>query len=410
MTLNTRDDTRQKSAGPAQMSRCPIDRIGLNPNGIHATLAETANPTEIMNLGITLTQFILEKQRSIPGASGDFSSLLNDIATACKSISHDVQRGGLIGVLGTAGSENVQGETQKKLDVISNQILIKSLEWTGHLAAMASEEMEDIYPIPERYPQGKYLLLFDPLDGSSNIDINVSVGSIFSVLRLPEGTKNPSIKDFLQPGTQQVAAGYALYGPSTMLVFTTGNGVNGFTLDPGVGEFILTHADLRIPVETQEFAINASNRRFWEPPVERYIAECLKGVEGPRGKNFNMRWVASMVAEVHRILVRGGVFMYPKDAREPGKAGKLRLLYEANPMSFIVEQAGGASSTGHERILDIRPTTLHQRVPVILGSKSEVAVINTYHASAERSTHDAGGDSTPADGPRTVDPQRSANR
>ncbi len=326
-----------------------------------------------------LVQFIIEEQRAIEGATGDFTGLLNDIVSACKRIAHDVNKGALIGVLGSAGSENVQGETQKKLDVITNEIFIQSNEWAGHLAAMASEEMEDVYPIPKHYPRGKYLLVFDPLDGSSNIDVNISVGTIFSILRCPEGVQDPKAEDFLQPGTKQVCAGYALYGPATMLVITTGNGVNGFTLDRDIGEFILSHPNMTIPEDTREFAINASNERFWEEPVHRYVRECIAGKTGPRGENFNMRWVASMVAEVHRILTRGGIFMYPKDTKDPKKAGKLRLMYEANPMSFIVEQAGGMSSTGRERIMDVQPSDLHQRVPVILGSKNEVARVVSYH-------------------------------
>ncbi len=332
-----------------------------------------------MHTGTTLTQFIIEEQRRVVGATGDFTSLLNDIVTAIKVISNVVNKGDLMGVLGSAGSENIQGETQKKLDVITNDVMLRSNEWAGHLAAMASEEMEDIFPIPVRFPRGKYLLVFDPLDGSSNIDVNISVGTIFSILRCPDGISTPTAQDFLQAGTRQVAAGYALYGPSTMIMLTTGHGVNGFTLDRDVGEFLLTHRDVRITPDTREFAINASNERFWEPPVQRYVAECLQGKEGPRGANFNMRWVASMVAEVHRILIRGGIFMYPKDTKDPTKAGKLRLMYEANPMSFIVEQAGGLSSTGRERIMEIQPTGLHQRVPVILGSRNEVERIVSYH-------------------------------
>ncbi len=332
-----------------------------------------------MHTGETITQFISEEQRRIGGATGEFTALLNDIVTACKYISNAVNQGALVGVLGSAGSENVQGETQKKLDVISNDVFIKSNEWAGHLAAMASEEMDEIYPIPAQYPKGKYLLTFDPLDGSSNIDVNISVGSIFSILRCPDGVTNPTAQDFLQPGTKQVCGGFALYGPSTMLVLTTGNGVNGFTLEQNIGEFILTHPDMTIPEDTTEFAINMSNMRFWEEPVKRYVDECLAGKTGDRDKDFNMRWVASMVAEVYRILTRGGIFMYPKDTKDPSKAGKLRLMYEANPMSFIVEQAGGASSTGRERIMDIQPDDLHQRVPVILGSKNEVDRVVAYH-------------------------------
>ncbi len=329
-----------------------------------------------------LIQFIIEEERHIPGATGDFTDLLDDIMIACKKIAHAVNKGALIGVLGSAGSENIQGETQKKLDVITNDIFIAENEWGGHLAAMASEEMDEIYPIPAKYPKGKYLLTFDPLDGSSNIDVNISVGTIFSILRCPAGVTNPTAADFMQPGTKQVCAGYALYGPSTMLVLTTGKGVNGFTLDSDIGEFMLTHPNMKIPEDTQEFAINASNRRYWEEPVQRYVEECVKGKDGGREKNFNMRWVASMVAEVHRILTRGGIFMYPFDTKEPGKAGKLRLMYEANPMSFIVEQAGGISSTGRERIMELQPNGLHQRVPVILGSKNEVERVVGYHKGA----------------------------
>jgi len=327
---------------------------------------------------VSLTQFIIEQQRGLPDASGTFSLLLNNIVTACKEISHLVNRGNLVGVLGSAESENVQGEVQKKLDIITNDIMVNALNWTGHLAGMASEEVDDIIAIPAQYPKGKYLALFDPLDGSSNIDVNLAVGTIFSILRCREGV-DPAPEDFLRKGSEQVCAGFVLYGPSTMMVLTTGHGVNGFTLDQDIGEFILTHPNMKIPEETSEFAINMSNQRFWEPPVQRYIAECLQGTEGPRGKNFNMRWIASLVAEVYRILTRGGVFLYPLDLRDPSKPGRLRLMYEANPMAFIIEQAGGACSTGRERMLDIKPTGIHQRVPLVLGSKNEVERIVTYH-------------------------------
>ncbi|MCW9057252.1 MAG: class 1 fructose-bisphosphatase [Gammaproteobacteria bacterium] len=338
-----------------------------------------------MDHGTTLTQFIIEEQRRIPGATGDFTSLLNDVLTACKKIACAVNRGGLIGILGSAGSENVQGETQKKLDIISNDVMVNSLEWTGHLAGMASEEMDDPLSIPDMYPRGKYLILFDPLDGSSNIDVNVSVGTIFSILRAPEGCENPTVEDFLQPGTKQICAGYAVYGPATMLVLTSGHGVNGFTLDRSIGEFILSHPDMTIPADTREFAINMSNQRHWEAPVKRYVDECIQGQEGPRGEDFNMRWIASMVAEVHRILTRGGIFMYPIDEKlkSKGQDGKLRLMYEANPMGFIVEQAGGACSTGRERIMELEPTGLHQRVPVILGSRNEVERVVAYHRETD---------------------------
>lgn len=332
-------------------------------------------------IGTTLTQIILEEERKFPNATGEFSGLLNDVATACKKIAALTNKGDLIGVLGAAGSENVQGEEQKKMDIITNDVFIEALENTGHVAAMASEEMEEVYNLPEGKRRGSYLITFDPLDGSSNMDVNVSVGTIFSILKAPEGVENPTADDFMQPGTKQVAAGYCLYGPSSMMVMTTGEGVKMFTLDRDCGEFILTRDNVQIPEDTQEFAINASNQRYWEEPVQRYISECLQGEEGPRSKNFNMRWVASMVAEIHRILTRGGIFMYPIDSKTiaGGKTGKLRLMYEANPMSMIVEQAGGASTTGRERIMDVKPTELHQRVPVFMGSKNEVEMATSYH-------------------------------
>jgi fructose-1,6-bisphosphatase len=334
---------------------------------------------------ITLTKFIIEEQRLHPGATGEFSGLLDVVATACKVISHTAGKGALAGALGAAGSDNVQGEAQKKLDVISNDIITAHAEWGGHLAGMVSEENEAPLEIPAHYPRGKYLLVFDPLDGSSNIDANISVGTIFSVLRAPKGSRrNPKLEDFLQPGAEQVCAGYALYGPATMLVLTTGRGVNGFTLDRDIGEFILTHPEMTIPETTQEFAINTSNSRFWEAPVKRYVEECLAGRNGARGKDFNMRWIASLVAETHRILTRGGVFLYPRDHKDPGKAGRLRLLYEANPIAFIVEQAGGAANTGRQRVLEVAPEALHQRVPLIFGSKSEVELIARYHDEHDR--------------------------
>ncbi|HNI73033.1 MAG TPA: class 1 fructose-bisphosphatase, partial [Accumulibacter sp.] len=329
-----------------------------------------------------VNKFLIEEQRRNPALVGDFSMLISDIVRSCKAIAQGVSRGALAGVLGEEGQVNVQGEAQKKLDVLANQAFLHHCEWGGHLAAMASEEMEDIYSIPTEHPRGNYLLVFDPLDGSSNIDVNLSVGSIFSVLRCPERTdEQPPLgsADFLQPGSRQVAAGYALYGPSTMLVLTVGNGVFGFTLNREIGEFLLTHPNLRIAPETREFAINASNERFWEAPVKRYVSECLAGRTGIRGQDFNMRWVASMVAEVHRILMRGGVFLYPRDSNDSGKPGRLRLMYEANPMAMIVEQAGGLASTGDERILDVQPNGLHQRIPVILGSRDEVERLERYH-------------------------------
>jgi fructose-1,6-bisphosphatase I / sedoheptulose-1,7-bisphosphatase len=332
----------------------------------------------------TITEFMIEEQRRVPEANGDFTALLNYVRLACKRISFIVGRGALAGAHGSAEAVNVQGETQMKLDVIANDIFLRTSEYGGHLAGMASEELEEPYQIPAEYPRGKYLLSFDPLDGSSNIDINAPVGSIFSVLKAPHGTSQPTEADFLQPGAQQLCAGYAIYGATTMLVFTVGRGVHGFTLDRGFGEFILTHPNMRIRDEASEFAINASNERFWEPPVKRYVVECLAGKGGCRGKDFNMRWIASLVAEVHRILIRGGLFMYPKDTKDPAKPGRLRLLYEANPMAMIVEQAGGAASTGRGRILDLQPTELHQRVPLILGCKSEVERLEQYHHEHEQ--------------------------
>ena len=334
-----------------------------------------------MTQPISLSRYLVEEQRERGKIPAQLRLLLEVVARACKGISHAVNKGALGDVMGSAGSENVQGEVQKKLDIIANEVLIEANEWGGHLAAMASEEMDSIYVVPNRYPQGEYLLLFDPLDGSSNIDVNVSIGTIFSVLQKPEGGAGVSEQDFLQAGAKQVAAGYCVYGPQTMLVLTVGDGVVMFTLDREQGSFVLTQEHVKVPEDTQEFAINMSNMRHWAPPVKRYVDECLQGKDGVRGKNFNMRWIASMVADVHRILMRGGVFMYPWDQREPNKPGKLRLMYEANPMSWLIEQAGGASTNGHQRILDLQPTQLHERVSVILGSKNEVDRVTAYHAN-----------------------------
>jgi fructose-1,6-bisphosphatase I len=335
-----------------------------------------------MSKRVSLTQYLVEKQREDGHIPGQLRLLIEVVARACKRIAISVNKGALGDVLGTAGSENVQGEVQKKLDVIANEVLVEANEWGGHLAAMASEEMDSVHVVPNRYPQGEYLLLFDPLDGSSNIEVNVSIGTIFSVLRKVGHSRGVDEADFLQPGRQQAAAGYCVYGPQTTLVLTVGDGVAMFTLDRETGSWVLTEDGVRIPEDTREFAINMSNMRHWAPPVRRYIDECLAGKEGPRGKDFNMRWVASMVADVHRILTRGGIFMYPWDKREPDKPGKLRLMYEANPMSFLVEQAGGAATNGVERILDVVPKKLHERVSVILGSKNEVLRVTEYHRAA----------------------------
>jgi fructose-1,6-bisphosphatase I len=332
--------------------------------------------------GVSLTRYLIEEQRA-GRINGDLRLLIEVVARACKSIANAVSKGALGGVLGDAGTDNVQGEVQKKLDVLSNEILIEANEWGGHLAGLASEEMDHSQAIPNAYPKGSYLLLFDPLDGSSNIDVNVSVGTIFSVLRCPEGVSEPTDEHFLQPGTTQVAAGYTVYGPSTMLVLTVGHGTHAFTLDREQGSFVMTQRGMRIPEDTKEFAINLSNLRHWHPPMKRYIDELLAGKTGPRGKDFNMRWVASMVADVHRILTRGGIFIYPRDLKDPDKPGKLRLMYEANPMSFIVEQAGGAATNGYDRILDIKPSKLHQRVAVFLGSMNEVEIATRYHRQTQ---------------------------
>jgi fructose-1,6-bisphosphatase I len=329
----------------------------------------------------TFSKFIIEDQRRRVNPDPDLTGLLNDIQTACKFIASAVSRGMLITLDDTATNVNVHGEIQKPLDVVANEIVLETCEWGGQLCGMASEEMEEPYLIPAQYPKGRYLLLFDPLDGSSNIDVNVTVGTIFSVLRAPRDVTQPTVADFLQPGASQVAAGFALYGPTSMIVITLGAGVHGFTLDREIGAYTLTHPNMRVAEATCEFAINASNERFWEPPVRRYVEECIQGKSGPRGIDFNTRWIASLVAEIYRILIRGGLFMYPRDTKDASKPGRLRLMYEANPMALILERAGGAASTGRERILDIAPSALHQRVPLILGSRAEVERLVAYHKS-----------------------------
>lgn len=326
---------------------------------------------------VTLTQYLLEQQRSGDQVSPGLRLLLEVVARACKMISFHVNKGALSNIGEVVGSDNVQGEAQKKLDVVANEVLVEANEWGGELAAMVSEEMDGPYIVPSQYPRGEFLLLMDPLDGSSNLDVNGSVGTIFSVLRDTDTESEPNEESFLQPGARQVAAGFALYGPSTVLVLTVGNGTVGFTLDRELGSFVMTQPEFRIPEDTQEFAINASNARNWEAPVKRYIDECLAGKTGPRERDFNMRWVASMVADVYRMLCRGGVFMYPRDTKH--KDGRLRLMYEANPMAFIVEQAGGMATDGAQRILDLQPEALHQRVGVVMGSRNEVERIARYH-------------------------------
>jgi fructose-1,6-bisphosphatase I len=328
---------------------------------------------------ISLTHYLIRCQRD-HALDPNLRLLLETVARAVKAISHTVGKGSIGGVLDTLETTNIQGETQKKLDVIANQILTEANEWGGYLAGMASEEMDHPQGIPVAYPRGSYLLLIDPLDGSSNVDVNVSIGTIFSVLPAPKDMTEPDDDVFLQPGTNQVCAGYAVYGPQTLLVLTVGHGVVMFTLDRDTGSFLLTRENVTIPQETKEFAINMSNSRHWAPPVKRYVDELLAGKEGPRCKDFNMRWIASMVADVHRIMQRGGIFMYPWDKREPDKPGKLRLMYEANPMAFLTEQAGGAATNGKQRILEIQPKKLHERVSVLLGSKTEVEYVTRLHA------------------------------
>jgi len=328
---------------------------------------------------MTLAQFLIEERRRFPGATGELNGLILSVALACKSVAMQVAQGALAGVLGAVDSINVQGEAQQRPDVIASEEFRRCVESGGHVAAMASEEMAAPYAALQS-PAGKYLLAFDPLDGSFNIDVNIAVGSIFSILRAPADAASPDERAFCQAGNTQVAAGYAIYGPSTMLVLSVGNGVHAFTLERSIGEFLLTHRDLRIPERTSEFAINSSNSRFWEPPVRRYVAECLQGASGPRGRDFNMRWIASLVAEAHRILMRGGVFLYPRDRKDPARPGRLRLLYEANPVGFLVEQAGGRASTGHSPLLAVSPAELHQRIPFVFGSREEVERIERYHA------------------------------
>ncbi|WP_299589200.1 class 1 fructose-bisphosphatase [uncultured Tateyamaria sp.] len=327
---------------------------------------------------ITFREFLLS-QRSQHQLDKDLIFLMEDIATSCRIISHQIRGGAFAGRLGATKSTNVQGETQKQLDVIANDVFVRHCSNCGRVAALVSEEVDEVYWLKDKPEAGDYLVYFDPLDGSSNLDVNLSVGSIFSISQLPTAIDATDDRSVLRVGAEQISAGYSVYGPSTALVITTGNGVHGFTHQQGTGEFRLTFPDMTIPKATGEFAINASRYTLWDQPVRRYFDECIRGKDGPREKTFNMRWTASMVAEVHRILIRGGVFLYPRDAGNNADGGKLRLMYEANPMALVVEQAGGSASTGTERILDVQPNSHHQRVPVILGSKEEVAVLERYH-------------------------------
>ncbi len=325
----------------------------------------------------TLSKFLIEQLQDVDDG-GQLAGLLVDVAAAVKTIAALTGRGALGGHHGEAGSANIHGETQTRLDLLADEIMVEHCDWNGLVAGMVSEERDEPIWVQSEEQKGGYLLIFDPLDGSSNVAMNVSVGTIFSILRCPEDSRQDA-SDFLQVGSGQVAAGYAIYGPATMLVVTVGKGTHGFTLDREVGNFVLTHPDISIPEETSEFAINTSNERFWEPPVQRYVSECKAGSTGVRKRDFNMRWIASMVADVHRILMRGGIFMYPRDTKDPAKPGRLRLLYEATPIAFVIEQAGGAASTGRVRLMDVPPELLHQRIPVILGSRNEIERIERYH-------------------------------
>ncbi len=326
----------------------------------------------------TISKFLIQQVPEGPHGR-ELAALLVDVAAVIKAVSAAVGKGSLVGLSGLAGTENVQGESQKTLDVLADELFARGVEWSGLVGALASEEREGVHFVEGH---GRLALVFDPLDGSDNLDVNLPVGSIFSVLVLPETSR--TTEAVLQPGSRQLAAGYAIYGPSTQVVITVGRGVHGFTLDREIGNFVLTHPDIRIPDEGSDYLINASNRRFWEPPITRYVDECKAGREGPRGRDFNTRWVASMVADVHRILLRGGIYMYPRDQKAATREGRLRLLYEANPMAMIVEQAGGLASTGRSRILDVVPERVHQRVPVVLGTRAEVERVERYHVEFDR--------------------------
>jgi fructose-1,6-bisphosphatase I / sedoheptulose-1,7-bisphosphatase len=326
----------------------------------------------------TLGQFLADADGRNPSVAAELQTLVLDLAMACRAIARLLAQGAIDDICGHNGQTNLDGDIQQKLDVAANDIFVRATQAHGTLSGMLSEEMEEPCRIAPDYRKGTYLLVFDPLDGSSNIDVNVPVGSIFSILRAVRPGHDPDPADFFQAGMQQVVAGYALYGPATMLVLSFGAGVHGFTFDPTLGEFLLTHEDIRISSCASEFAINTSNSRFWEPAIRRYVDECLAGKIGVREKDFNMRWVGSLVVETHRILMRGGVFLYPRDSRDKTRNGRLRLLYEASPIAMLIEQASGRASTGRERILDLLPTSLHQRVPLIFGASEEVERIERY--------------------------------
>jgi fructose-1,6-bisphosphatase I len=329
---------------------------------------------------ITIERHIIEAERQFPEATGAFSNILYDIALAGKLISREVRRAGLVDILGYTGGTNVHGETVKKLDEYANDVIFKALDHCGHLAVMASEEAEEPLAIPPQFPTGNYVLLYDPLDGSSNIDVNVSVGTIFSIHRKVSHAERGTLEDLLQPGYRQVAAGYIAYGSSTMLVYTTGNGVHGFTLDPSIGEFLLSHPNMQIPSPGQRiYSVNEGNYSKWFPEQQRLV-DFLKGLDGSNSKPYSSRYVGSMVADFHRTLIYGGIFMYPADRNN--LQGKLRLLYEAAPMAMICEQAGGRATDGEQRLLDVQPTELHQRTPLYIGSRECVEVAQRFLAES----------------------------
>jgi fructose-1,6-bisphosphatase I/sedoheptulose-1,7-bisphosphatase len=328
---------------------------------------------------VTLARFLGEQRRRHRAEGVDLERLLLDVALACRAVAERVALGALNGTPGRTARIDPHGEVRRKLGMIAHGYVLRWARRGGCLAGMASEAFDQPFAVCPDGSNGQYLLVFDPLDGSSDIDVNVAAGSIFSILRAPVPGVGARTGDFLRPGTEQLCAGYVLYGPATVLVLTLGHGVHGFTLDPAIGEFVLTHEAMRVPGHASELAANASNRRFWEPAVRRYVDECLAGRSGPRHRDFNMRWVASLVAETHRVLTRGGVFLAPRDTTAPAEPGRLKLLFEANPVAFLIEQAGGAASTGRGRVLDLVPSGLRERVPLIFGAKEEVALIDRYH-------------------------------
>jgi fructose-1,6-bisphosphatase I len=329
----------------------------------------------------TLARHIIDQEKMHPEATGELSKLLHDLSLAAKVISLEVNKAGLVDILGFTGDNNVHGEQVKKLDVFAHDMMVKAMDHGGHLCVMASEEEEDIIHIPPMFKIGKYVLLFDPLDGSSNIDANVSVGTIFSIYRRksPDG-KAGTIEDCLQPGHQQVAAGYIVYGSSTMLVYTAGHGVHGFTLDPAFGEFLLSHRDMQIPKKSRIYSINEGNYLYWHPGLKKYI-KYLQEEDTETGRPYSSRYIGSMVSDIHRNLLYGGIFMYPADSRNPN--GKLRLMYECNPMAFIIEQAGGRATDGKRRILEIQPEKLHQRIPIFIGSEDDVKLVEKFMVEEE---------------------------